>query len=127
MGRPLRNEGTRGHADDAAIRDQEVVRANKELVAYFKGQRTEREARAALKIIKAFVREREHTDPKRRRPLPGTEPAAAARATTRAIKPPRKRATRRRIPRQVRDSTAPARSQNGEAVASDAPSRDEQS
>jgi hypothetical protein len=53
------------------IRDQEVVRANRELAAYFKGQRTEREARGALKIIKAFIRDREHMDPANRRPLPG--------------------------------------------------------
>ena len=45
-------------AAESAMRDQEVVRANRELAAYFKGQRTEREARAALKIIKAFVRDR---------------------------------------------------------------------
>jgi hypothetical protein len=51
-------------------RDQEVLRANKELAAFFKGQRTEREARAALKIIKAFVRDRERLDPGRRPPLP---------------------------------------------------------
>jgi hypothetical protein len=52
------------------IREQEVLRANKELAAYFKGQRTEREARAALKTIKAFVRDRERLDPGSRRPLP---------------------------------------------------------
>ena len=45
------------------VRDQEVLRANRELAAYFKGRRTEREARAALKIIKAFVRDRERRDP----------------------------------------------------------------
>jgi hypothetical protein len=53
------------------IRDQEVARANRELAAYFKGQRTEREARGALKIIKAFIRDRERVDPKGRQPLPG--------------------------------------------------------
>jgi hypothetical protein len=53
------------------VRDEEVSRANRELAAYFKGRRTEREARAALKIIKAFVRDREQVDPGRRRPLPG--------------------------------------------------------
>jgi hypothetical protein len=52
------------------IRDQEVLRANKELAAYFKGKRTEREARAALKTIKAFIRDRERADPANRRPLP---------------------------------------------------------
>ena len=54
------------------VRDEEVARANRELAAYFKGRRTEREARSALKIIKAFVRDRERLDPERRRPLPGS-------------------------------------------------------
>ena len=53
------------------MRAQEVQRANRELAAYFKGRRTEREARAALKIIKAFVRERERRDDRHRPPLPG--------------------------------------------------------
>lgn len=61
---------------EQSTRDQEVVRAARELAAYFKGRRTEREARAALKIIKAFVRDREHLDPKARPPLPGLAPAA---------------------------------------------------
>jgi hypothetical protein len=52
------------------MRDQEVLRANRELAAYFRGRRTEREARAALKIIKAFVREREKRDTRNRPPLP---------------------------------------------------------
>ena len=52
------------------MRDQEVLRANRELAAYFKGRRTEREARAALKIIKAFVRDREHQAESSHRPLP---------------------------------------------------------
>ena len=75
-------------ADD--IRDQEVARANKELAAYFKGRRTEREARAALKIVKAFIRERERVEASIRRPLPGlrsTEgPAAKARSPRKAKK-----------------------------------------
>src|SRR2546423_13019381 len=53
------------------VRNQEVLRANRELAAYFKGRRTEREARAALKIIKAFVRDRERQGSKGRPPLPG--------------------------------------------------------
>jgi hypothetical protein len=57
------------------MRNQEVMRANRELTAYFRGRRTEREARAALKIIKAFVRDRERRDAKGRPPLPGTKPA----------------------------------------------------
>ena len=81
------------HAEQA-MRDQEVLRANKELAAYFKGQRTEREARSALKIIKAFVRGREETDPKNRTPLPGLLSVKAARkaATRKSVKPrPRRR------------------------------------
>src|SRR5438552_7188588 len=64
------------------MRDQEVIRANRELAAYFRGRRTEREARAALKIIKAFVRERERADSEHRPPLPGgraSKPKAAPR------------------------------------------------
>jgi hypothetical protein len=74
---------------EQTTRDQEVLRANKELAAYFKGERTEREARSALKIIKAFVRSREQTDPKNRPPLPGLRPAKAATrpAGRKAIKP----------------------------------------
>ena len=76
------------HAEQA-MRDQEVLRANKELAAYFKGQRTEREARSALKIIKAFVRSREEADPKNRPPLPGLRPAKTARKAVprKAVKP----------------------------------------
>src|SRR5262245_46792231 len=58
-------------AAELEMRDQEVLRANRELAAYFKGLRTEREARAALKIIKAFVRGRERQEAGSRRPLPG--------------------------------------------------------
>jgi hypothetical protein len=65
-------------------RDQEVLRANKELAAYFKGRRTEREARAALKIIKAFVRDRERRDTKSRPPLPGADVAVTPKAITNA-------------------------------------------
>jgi hypothetical protein len=70
MGPRSRNTG---HHDDAEvdIRNEEVLRANRELAAYFKGKRTEREARAALKIIKAFIRYREKIAPSKRLPLPG--------------------------------------------------------
>ena len=61
---------TRERATDRQLHDQEVLRANRELAAYFKGRRTEREARAALKTIKAFVRDRERQDAKARPPLP---------------------------------------------------------
>lgn len=82
--------GTRHkHADspdgsDHDIRNQEVLRANRELAAYFKGKRTEREARAALKIIKAYVRDRERLDPAKRRPLPGADSSSQ---TTQVRKP----------------------------------------
>jgi hypothetical protein len=76
--------------DQQELREQEVLRANRELAAYFKGRRTEREARAALKIVKAFIRDRERIDLAKRRPLSGAEARpqkrAAARKTTRASK-----------------------------------------
>lgn len=77
-----------GRQDDAEIdiRNQEVLRANRELAAYFKGKRTEREARAALKIIKAFIRYREKIAPPKRRPLPGA--STSRRAAARTIKRP---------------------------------------
>src|SRR5256886_12247513 len=100
MGQRRKPGVIRGRATDQEMRDQEVLRANRELAAYFKGQRTEREARAALKIIKAFVRGRERRDPKSRAPLPGLDgaktpksPATARRAATRAV--PRSRRTPR--------------------------------
>jgi len=73
---------TRESASDQEMRDQEVLRANKELAAYFKGRRTEREARAALKIIKAFVRDRERRGAKNRPPLPGAAPAKTPKKIT---------------------------------------------
>jgi hypothetical protein len=96
-----------GSGDSATddVRDQEVLRANAELAAYFNGLRTEREARAALKIIKAFIKKRERSDAARRRPLPGLEPVAAPKHEM-----PRKRKksaeTRRpKTRRQVQDRT----------------------
>ena len=80
---------------EQAMRDQEVVRANRELAAYFKGRRTEREARAALKIIKAFVRDRERLDPKARPPLPGLAPAAAD--AVRARRPNRRKPKEKKV------------------------------
>jgi hypothetical protein len=71
MGHPRKPAVIRESAAEQLMRDQEVLRANRELTAYFKGRRTEREARAALKIIKAFVRERERRDATSRSPLPG--------------------------------------------------------
>ena len=75
MKKPGKDDGV--SAATADMRDQEVLRATRELAAYFKGLRTEREARAALKIIKAFVKQRERSEADRRRPLPGLEPVAA--------------------------------------------------
>ena len=66
--------GARVTPAEQGIRNEEVLRATRELAAYFKGRRTEREARAALKIIKAVVRDRERLDPKDRSPLPGLHP-----------------------------------------------------
>src|SRR5437879_5557111 len=82
---------------DQEMRNQEVLRANRELAAYFKGRRTEREARAALKIIKAFVRDRERRGSKNRPPLPGR--AASGGHPVGAPKATRQR-TRRAKPRQ---------------------------
>ena len=103
---PSRKRGV-PHNDPAEleIREQEVLRANRELAAYFKGRRTEREARGALKIIKAFIRDRERADPVNRRPLAG---AASVKMTTKIPKP--KTATapekvRRRANRQVQSGT----------------------
>ena len=75
MGQRRKPGVTRESAAERAMRDQEVLRANRELAAYFKGRRTEREARAALKIIKAFVRDRERREESGRAPLPGADAA----------------------------------------------------
>ena len=99
------------------IRQQEVLRANRELAAYFKGRRTEREARAALKIIKAFIRDREELDPGVRHPLPGSAPSA---------KPPKERthkrstANRDRRPRTRKASRHAAKETAARAASSDA-------
>ena len=76
MGQQKQSGSNRVSAAEQTARDEEVLRANRELTAYFKGRRTEREARKALKIIKAFVRGRERLDPKDRPPLPGPGKAA---------------------------------------------------
>lgn len=70
MATPRKRPAGDESAAEQDMRDQEVLRANRELAAYFRGRRTEREARAALKIIKAFVREREKRDARNRPPLP---------------------------------------------------------
>src|SRR5258706_3186659 len=92
---------------DQAMRDQEVLRANKELAAYFKGRRTEREARAALKIIKAFVRDRERRDAGSRPPLPGAHPVKPAKEVRSRRKPrrtPREKPQERAIPEDAQHS-----------------------
>ena len=86
---------------DHEMRDQEVMRANRELAAYFKGQRTEREAKAALKIIRAFLKERERT--REKRPLPGRDaPKAEAPPTAKS-----KRKTSAQPARQKRRKDTP--------------------
>src|SRR5712692_5837954 len=83
MGQRRKTGLTRESAVEQNMRDQEVLRANKELAAYFKGQRTGREARAARKIIKAFVRDRERRDARSRPPLPGADVAKTPKKVTR--------------------------------------------
>jgi hypothetical protein len=82
MGQRPNPGATRERTAEQETRDQEVLRASADLAAYFKGRRTEREARAALKIIKAFVRDREHQDARSRRPLPGANVAKMPKAVT---------------------------------------------
>ena len=103
---------------EQAMRDQEVLRANRELAAYFKGRRTEREARAALKIIKAFVRDRERRDAKTRPPLPrsrmATMPEPATSKAANAGGKPRIRKVEALVNREVPlPSNEPAQSDTG--------------
>jgi hypothetical protein len=113
-----------GHsAGEQDMRDQEVLRANRELAAYFKGRRTEREARAALKIIKAFVRHRERQDVKSRPPLPGMPSTSglSAKKKTRA-KPVR--AVKRRaahVPRGHRESSISLEASTAPTASGDGP------
>jgi hypothetical protein len=119
-----------GDTSERQKRDQEVLRANKELAAYFKGRRTEREARAALKIVKAFIRDRERMDPGSLRPLPGVEPATPpkptkTRTTTRKIRAVH-RAPGRKPRLQVRDTPLEAlHSVEIDAPTSETPESDE--
>jgi hypothetical protein len=82
MGQRHKPEVARESAAERAVRDEEVLRANRELAAYFKGRRTEREARAALKTIKAFVRNRKRLDPGARPALPGADAAKTSKKVT---------------------------------------------
>jgi hypothetical protein len=108
MGQPRKPGGAHESAAERKMRDQEVLRANRELAAYFQGQRTEREARAALKIIKAFIREREHRDTKSRPPLPHADNVKTPKATAsrQTGEPPRRRP--RRKPRDQSSARVPA-------------------
>jgi hypothetical protein len=108
MPRSSREAPSRDTDAEHARRDQEVLRANRELAAYFKGHRTEREAKAALKIIKAYVRERGRMDPRKLRPLPGAKAPLAAR-------PAKERAKIRVGRRPVRRATADALTRNSSA------------
>src|SRR5215467_435444 len=96
MNTSRKGSSSRSSIDLQDLREQEVLRANRELAAYFKGRRTEREARAALKIVKAFIRDREHTDPTKRRPLPGATARPQKRAPTRKTSAATRR--RKRLP-----------------------------
>ena len=89
---------------EGELREQEVRRANKELAAYFKGERTEREARAALKIIKAFIRYRERINPANRRPL-STAPSARATSSHKTRKAASSEIVRRRASRRIPSPT----------------------
>src|ERR1700730_14239414 len=82
MGQRRKPDVTGESAPEQEMRDQEVLRANRELAAYFRGGRTEREARAALKIIKAFVRDRERRGAGNCPPLPGADLTKASNQTT---------------------------------------------
>jgi hypothetical protein len=120
MSATKKGAASRHSIDPQELREQEVLRANRELAAYFKGRRTEREARAALKIVKAFIRDREHTDPVKRRPLPGAAPPgrqknAAARKTAVATK-----GRRRMVPKRRPRLTAPTASAIDASVSSSA-------
>lgn len=98
-------------SSEQEVRQQEVLRANRELAAYFKGGRTEREARAALKIIKAFIRDREKLDPGSRRPLPGAAPAA---------KPPKERPHKRSTASRRRSARTTSRRSPKDTASGDA-------
>jgi hypothetical protein len=117
MGRAVKGQVVAESVAELEARDQEVLRANRELAAYFKGRRTEREARAALKIIKAFVRDRERTVSSRRRPLPGASSARKAKRdnahTTAASRRRRKRGATPKANRSTHEADQVASASNG--------------
>jgi hypothetical protein len=100
-----------GRPDEQLVREQEVLRATRELAAYFKGRRTEREARAAIKIIKAFIRDRERIDPAKRRPLPGVQSTSEPIHPRKHTEAGARNAPRRNAPRT--DGPAAASSDTG--------------
>jgi hypothetical protein len=109
MGQRHKPGGARQSPADQAMRDQEVLRANRELAAYFKGRRTEREARAAVKIIKAFIRDRERRDAASRPPLPGAHASKADEPKNRSARPgaePHRRKPRRKSRKTSKGETA---------------------
>ena len=106
MGQRHKPGGARQSRADQAMRDQEVLRANRELAAYFRGRRTEREARAALKIIKAFIRDREVRDATNRPPLPRADAAKAHELEDRAAAKPGGEPRRRKPRRKSRARTS---------------------
>jgi hypothetical protein len=112
MAQRRKKAATRDRPSEQAMRDQEVLRANRELAAYFKGRRTEREARAALKIIKAFVRERERLDVNSRPSLPGAAgtkaPDVAAAAAGSRKRRKRTRAAKAIVPESVNEESTTA-------------------
>jgi len=117
MGQRRKSSVTRDNPAEQELRDQEVLRANRELAAYFKGQRTEREARAALKIIKAFVRERERRDAASRPPLPGLAKGAKETAKRKSGNAHAKRTSRRQhrtiVLRSVKSKNAAVAAESG--------------
>lgn len=114
MARPVKKHDGAGDTSERQKREQEVLRANKELAAYFKGRRTEREARAALKIIKAFIRDRERADPGSLRPLPGVGPATVAKRSTTSKSRAIRKGAGRKPRRQGPDTPTEGRSEHSE-------------
>jgi hypothetical protein len=124
MSRPLKGAIPDETVAEHEMHDQEVLRANKELAAYFKGHRTEREARAALKIIKAFIRDRERADPRDRRPLPGLESTTVTSGARPHKIDTRGKSASGRNSRRAQDKTTESRLDESESVTNDALSRD---
>jgi hypothetical protein len=107
MGPRHKSVVSRDRASEQEVHDQEVLRANKELAAYFSGERTEREARAALKVIKAFIRDRERRDARSRPPLPGAKATKIPKAVAN-----RRAASDRGEPHQRKPRPTPADTQS---------------